>query len=110
MEPVTKLTPFTVSIWPALMPPSNDEVAVTVERRVPPVKVRPAEEDRPAPETAPVKVEVAEPVTARLVVVALVKAVEEASKKPAGPTLKSPTTVDEALETKPAAWVSRSAT
>lgn len=65
---------------------------------------------RPAAEIPPVNVEVAEPVTARLLVVADVKAVDEANKVPVGPTTKFPTTVDEALEIKPPALVKRSAT
>ena len=46
----------------------------------------------------------------RFVVVAELKAVEEASKVPVGPTVRLPTTVEEALEMKPEFWVSRSRT
>ena len=103
MEPESRLRPAVASRLTARSPPSKLEVPVTVDLSVPPESRIPAEEDKPAPEIPPPKVEVAVPETYRLVVEAEVKAVEEASNLPAGPTVKSPTTVEEALEIKPEA-------
>lgn len=87
-----------VATW---IPASKVEVPVTVERSVPPERVRPPEEERPAEERPPVRLVVADPVTARFVVVAELKAVEEASKVPVGPTVKFPAMVEEAEAIKP---------
>ena len=77
----------------------------------PPVKLKPLEDDNPAVETPPLKVDVAlEFVTAILEVVAEVKAVEEARKVPVGPMVRLPTTVEEEFEMKPEFSVVRSAT
>ena len=90
---------------PTWMPASKVEVPATVERSVPPERRSPPEELMPAEERPPVKVEVAAPVTARFVVVAALKDVEDASKVPVGPTVKLPATVEEAEEIKPP-WAS----
>ncbi len=67
----------------------------------PPETTKPLEVERPAAVTPPVKVVVAEPVTARLVVEALVNMEEVANRVPAEVTLRLPLTVDEALAMKP---------
>lgn len=108
--PPETVRPLEVSKPAALIGPLKVDEPVAVDRIVPPVKVRPAEELSPTELTPPLNVEVAVLVTARLEVVAEVKAVDEARKVPVGPTVRLPTTVEEALEMKPTFWVSRPAT
>jgi hypothetical protein len=100
--------PETVILLVKLAKPLDIKVVTLVAPKLdnPEVTFNPFDEISPAAETPPVKVEVAEPVTPRLEVVALIEvrvviSEVEANRVPVLPTIKFPTTVEEAWETKP---------